>query len=121
MVREDLRPSKILTREAFLNAIATISVIGGSSNAHPHLAAMAPHARPELEPEIWEQHGYALPLLVNMQPAGAYLGERFHRAGGVPAAMWELLEAGKLHGDCLTCTGNTLAENLSGRESGDPE
>jgi dihydroxyacid dehydratase/phosphogluconate dehydratase len=121
MVNEDLRPSTILTREAFLNAIATISVIGGSSNAHPHLVAMARHAGLELEPEVWEQHGYDLPLLVNMQPAGEYLGERFHRAGGVPAAMWELLEAGKLHGECLTCTGRTLAENLAGSESGDRE
>ena len=121
MVREDLRPSRLLTREAFLNAVATISVIGGSSNAQPHLVAMARHAGIELEPEVWETHGYELPLLVNMQPAGAYLGERFHRAGGVPAAMWELLEAGKLHGDCLTCTGKTLAENLAGCESHDRE
>jgi xylonate dehydratase len=121
MVHEDLRPSKLLTREAFLNAVATISVIGGSSNAQPHLIAMARHAGIDLEPDIWETHGYDLPLLVNMQPAGAYLGERFHRAGGVPAAMWELLQAGKLYGDCLTCTGKSLAENLAGRESHDRE
>ena len=121
MVHEDLRPSKLLTREAFLNAVATISVIGGSSNAQPHLMAMAKHAGVELELDVWETHGYDLPLLVNMQPAGRYLGERFHRAGGVPAAMWELLRAGKLHGECLTCTGRTLAENLEGRESEDRE
>ena len=121
MVHEDLRPSRLLTREAFLNAVATISVIGGSSNAQPHLMAMARHAGVELEPEVWETHGYELPLLVNMQPAGQYLGERFHRAGGVPAARWELLEAGRLHGDCLTCTGATIAENLAGRESRDRE
>ena len=121
MVHEDLRPSKLLTREAFLNAVATISVIGGSSNAQPHLVAMARHAGIELEPEVWETHGYDLPLLVNMQPAGLYLGERFHRAGGVPAALWELLQAGKLHGECLTCTGRTLAENLAGAESSDRE
>jgi xylonate dehydratase len=121
MVHEDLRPSRLLTREAFLNAVATISVIGGSSNAQPHLVAMARHAGIELEPEVWETHGYDLPLLVNMQPAGVYLGERFHRAGGVPAAMWELLQAGKLHGDCLTCTGKTLTENLAGCESHDRE
>jgi dihydroxy-acid dehydratase len=121
MVNEELRPSTILTREAFLNAVATISVIGGSSNAQPHLMAMARHAGVELGPEVWETHGYDLPLLVNMQPAGQYLGERFHRAGGVPAAMWELLEAGKLHGECLTCTGRTLAENLAGRASADRE
>jgi len=121
MVHEDLRPSRILTREAFLNAIATVTVIGGSSNAQPHIMAMARHAGIELEPEVWQTHGYDLPLLVNMQPAGQYLGERFHRAGGVPAAMWELLQAGKLEGQCLTCTGRTLAENIAGRESGDRE
>lgn len=121
MVHEDLRPSRILTREAFLNAIATVSVCGGSSNAQPHIVAMARHAGIDLEPEIWTEHGYDLPLLVNMQPAGEYLGERFHRAGGVPAAMWELLSAGKLIGDCLTVTGRTMAENLAGRESRDRE
>jgi dihydroxyacid dehydratase/phosphogluconate dehydratase len=121
MVHEDLRPSRILTREAFLNAVATVTVIGGSSNAQPHIMAMARHAGIELEPEVWQTHGYDLPLLVNMQPAGDYLGERFHRAGGVPAAMWELLQAGKLEAHCLTCTGRTLAENLEGRESGDRE
>ena len=121
MVHEDLRPSRILTREAFLNAIATVSVCGGSSNAQPHIVAMARHAGVELEPDVWTDHGYDLPLLVNMQPAGEYLGERFHRAGGVPAAMWELLNAGKLVGDCLTVTGRTIAENLAGRESGDRE
>lgn len=121
MVHEDLRPSRILTREAFLNAIATVSVCGGSSNAQPHIVAMARHAGIELEPEVWTEHGYDLPLLVNMQPAGQYLGERFHRAGGVPAAMWELLNAGKLNGDCLTVTGRSIADNLAGRESPDRE
>ena len=121
MVGEDLKPSDILTREAFLNAIATVSVIGGSSNAQPHIQAMAAHAGVPLDGSIWQEHGYDLPLLVNMQPAGAYLGERFHRAGGVPAAMWELLQAGRLHGDVLTCTGRTMAENLEGRESRDRE
>ncbi len=121
MVHEDLRPSHILTREAFLNAIATVSVCGGSSNAQPHIVAMARHAGIELEPEIWTDHGYDLPLLVNMQPAGKYLGERFHRAGGVPAAMWELLNAGKLFGDCPTVTGRSIADNLAGHESPDRE
>ena len=121
MVREDLRPSRILTREAFLNAIATVSVCGGSSNAQPHIVAMARHAGVELEPEVWQQHGYDLPLLVNMQPAGAYLGERFHRAGGVPAAMWELLDAGRLHDAPLTCTGRSMADNLQDRQSPDRE
>ncbi|RIV86728.1 IlvD/Edd family dehydratase [Aurantiacibacter zhengii] len=121
MVREDLKPSDILTREAFLNAIATVSILGGSSNAQPHIQAMAAHAGVNLPPSIWQEHGYDLPLLVNMQPAGEYLGERFHRAGGVPAAMWELLNKGELHGDCVTCTGSTMAENLEGRESRDRE
>ncbi len=121
MVHEDLRPSRILTRQSFENAVAAVSVIGGSSNAQPHIQAMAAHAGVELPLSVWQDHGYDLPLLVNMQPAGQYLGERFHRAGGVPAALWELLEAGKLHGECLTCTGRTLAENLAGRESGDRE
>jgi xylonate dehydratase len=121
MVHEDLKPSDILTRQAFLNAIATVSIIGGSSNAQPHIQAMAAHAGVPLEPSVWQSHGYDLPLLVNMQPAGAYLGERFHRAGGVPSAMWELLQAGKLAPDVLTCTGATMAENLSARESRDRE
>jgi dihydroxy-acid dehydratase len=74
-----------------------------------------------LAPEDWTTHGYDLPLLLNMQPAGKYLGERFHRAGGVPALLWELLEADKLHGGCATVTGRTLAENIAGRESPDRE
>ena len=121
MVREDLKPSDILTREAFLNAVAAVSVLGGSSNAQPHIQAMAAHAGVPLEASVWQDHGYDLPLLLNMQPAGQYLGERFHRAGGVPAVLWELLEAGKLYGDVLTCTGRTMAENLAGRETKDRE
>ena len=121
MVHKDIKPSDILTRQAFKNAIAVTSVIGGSSNAQPHIVAMARHAGVELEPEIWQEHGYDLPLLVNMQPAGSYLGERFHRAGGVPAAMWELLDAGILDGEVATCTGKTMAENLAGHESRDRE
>ena len=121
MVHEDTKPSDILTREAFLNAIATVSAIGGSSNAQPHIQAMAAHAGVSLETSVWQDHGYDLPLLVNMQPAGAYLGERFHRAGGVPAAMWELLRANVLHGEAATCTGHTIAENLEGRETKDRE
>ncbi len=121
MVHEDMRPSHILTRAAFENAIAVVSVCGGSSNAQPHIQAMAAHAGIELPTSVWQDHGYDLPLLLNMQPAGEYLGERFHRAGGVPAVMWELLQAGKLHGDCATCTGQTMAQNLAGRESGDRE
>jgi xylonate dehydratase len=121
MVHEDMRPSTILTRAAFENAIAVVSACGGSSNAQPHIQAMAAHAGVELPCGVWQDHGYDLPLLVNMQPAGKYLGERFHRAGGVPAVMWELLQAGRLHADCLTCTGQVMADNLAGRESHDRE
>ena len=121
MAYEDLRPSKVLTRAAFLNAIKVISAIGGSSNAQPHIVAMARHAGVEIAPQDWMDHGYDLPLLVNMQPAGKYLGERFHRAGGVPAVMWELLAAGKLDGTCATVTGRAMAQNLEGREASDRE
>jgi dihydroxy-acid dehydratase len=117
---EDLRPSKILTREAFLNAIVAVTAIGGSTNAQPHIMAMARHAGADLEPTDWSS-GYDVPLLVNMQPAGEYLGERFHRAGGVPAVLGELLRAGRLEGEVLTVTGRTLAENAAGRESVDHE
>jgi xylonate dehydratase len=120
MAYEDLRPSKILTREAFLNAIVAVTAIGGSTNAQPHLMAMARHAGVDLEPADWA-HGYEVPLLVNMQPAGAYLGERFHRAGGVPAVLGELLRAGRLDGGTLTVMGRTLAENVEGCESTDRE
>ncbi len=121
MAYEDLRPSRILTRESFLNAIRAISAIGGSSNAQPHIMAMARHAGVEIQPSDWLEHGYELPLLVDVQPAGRFLGERFHRAGGVPAVLCELLEAGVLDGECLTVTGKTLAVNLQGREARDRE
>jgi dihydroxyacid dehydratase/phosphogluconate dehydratase len=121
MAYEALVPSRILTRASFLNAIRVVSAIGGSSNAQPHIMAMAAHAGVELHASDWTTSGYDLPMLVNMQPAGKYLGERFHRAGGVPAVMWELAEAGKLDLDCLTISGQTLGENLIGRESRDRE
>jgi dihydroxy-acid dehydratase len=121
MAHEDLRPSKILTRDSFLNALATVTCIGGSSNAQVHIMAMARHAGVELSPRDWTDHAYDLPLLVNMQPAGKYLGERFFRAGGVPAVMWELQQKGKLKTDCVTVTGRTLGENLAGREASDRE
>ena len=121
MAYEDLKPSKILDRAAFINAIKVVSAIGGSSNAQPHIVAMARHAGVEVTHDDWMVHGYDLPLLVNCQPAGKYLGERFHRAGGVPAVMWELMQAGKLDGGCLTVTGRTLAENLQGRAPSDRE
>ncbi len=121
MAHEDLRPSRVLTRESFLNALAVVSCAGGSSNAQVHIQAMARHAGVELHPRDWTDHAYDLPLLVNMQPAGKYLGERFFRAGGVPAVMWELLQAGRLHGGCASVTGRSIAENLQGRESKDRE
>ncbi|MCC2957396.1 dihydroxy-acid dehydratase family protein [Massilia sp. IC2-477] len=121
MARQDLRPSTILTREAFLDAIVVNAAIGGSSNAQPHIVAMARHAGVEITPSDWMEFGYDVPLLLNMQPAGKYLGERFHRAGGVPAIMWELEQQGLLRSKRPTVTGRTMAENLAGKESADRE
>jgi dihydroxy-acid dehydratase len=112
MVLEDLRPSKIMTRKAFENAIVAASALGASTNCPPHVNAIARHIGVELSVDDWDRIGYEIPLLVNLMPAGKYLGEGFHRAGGVPAVMNELLKAGKLHGDALTCTGKTMAENV---------
>ena len=119
MAYEDLRPSRILTRESFLNAIRAVSALGGSSNAQPHIVAMARHAGVELHESDWMAFGYDIPLLVDVQPAGRFLGERFHRAGGVPAVLWELLQAGKLDAGCLTVTGKPLGDGL--REASDRE
>ncbi|WP_268794957.1 MULTISPECIES: IlvD/Edd family dehydratase [unclassified Sphingomonas] len=121
MAYDDLRPSKILTRQSFLNAIALITAIGGSSNAHPHLHAMARHADIELHPSDWMEFGYDLPLLVDVQPAGRFLGERFHRAGGVPAVLSELIAVGKVDGNVATVTGRTLGENVANRVATDRE
>jgi dihydroxy-acid dehydratase len=115
MVWEDLRPSKIMTREAFENVIAVNSAIGGSTNAPIHLNAIARHIGVELDTNDWEKVGYEIPLLVNLQPAGEYLGEEFHRAGGVPAVVNELLKAGKIRKSALTVNGKTLAENCENR------
>ncbi|HIG13506.1 MAG TPA: dihydroxy-acid dehydratase [Gammaproteobacteria bacterium] len=113
MVEEDLTPSRILTRKAFENAIRVNSAIGGSTNAPIHINAIASHIGVALDIGEWETIGLDIPLLVNLQPAGEYLGEAYHLAGGVPAVMHELLRAGKLHGDALTCDGTTIAENCS--------
>jgi dihydroxy-acid dehydratase len=121
MANEDIRPSTILTRDAFLDAIVVNAAIGGSSNAQPHIMAMARHAGVEITPDDWMRYGYDVPLLLNMQPAGKYLGERFHRAGGVPAVMWELQQAGLLRAGRPTVTGRSMASNLEGRESQDRE
>ncbi len=119
MVLEDLRPSAILTRAAFENAIVVNAAIGGSTNAPPHLQAIARHAGVELTVKDWETVGFAVPLLVNMQPAGEYLGEGFFRAGGVPAVMGELRKAGLIQDGAMTATGKTMAENLKGWASRD--
>ncbi|MET0218990.1 MAG: IlvD/Edd family dehydratase [Burkholderiales bacterium] len=111
MVEEDLKPSKVMTRKAFENAIVVASAIGASSNGPPHLIAIARHMGVPLDLDDWQTIGHDIPLLVNCQPAGEYLGEDFHRVGGIPVVVAELLRAGKLHGDVLTVTGRTVAEN----------
>ncbi len=116
MVWEDLKPSDILTREAFENAIAVNSAIGGSTNAPIHLNAIARHIGVELDNDDWQRVGHDVPLLVNLQPAGAYLGEEFHRAGGVPAVVNELMNAGKIRDGAMTVNGNTLVDNCRGCE-----
>ncbi|RZT09808.1 dihydroxy-acid dehydratase [Duganella sp. CF402] len=121
MAKQDLRPSQILNREAFLDAIVVNAAIGGSTNAQQHIVAMARHAGVELKSTDWMEYGHKVPLLLNMQPSGKFLGERFHRAGGVPAVMWELEQQGKLRSDRLTVTGKTMKENLVGRETNDRE
>ena len=113
MVKEDLTPSKILTRKAFENSIVLNSAIGGSTNAPIHINAIARHVGVELEIEDWEKVGLEIPMLVNLQPGGKYLGEDFHRAGGVPAVMNALLKAGKLHDSAITVNGKTVAENYA--------
>jgi len=112
IVHEDLKPSDILTRKAFENAIIANSAIGGSTNAPIHINAIARHVGVKLSVEDWEKVGYDIPLLVNMQPAGTYLGEEYYRAGGLPAVMRELLNAGKGHADALTVNGKTMGENV---------
>ena len=112
MVEEDLTPSKILTREAFENAIVTNSAIGGSTNAPIHLNAIARHIDVELNIKDWQSIGHDVPLLVNMQPAGEYLGEAYYQAGGVPAVMHELLKANRLHAGAVTANGKSIGENV---------
>jgi dihydroxy-acid dehydratase len=118
MVRENLKPSDILTREAFENAIVVNSAIGGSTNAPIHLNAIARHIGVELSTDDWEKHGYKVPLLVNLQPAGEYLGEDFYRAGGVPAVVAELVAKDKIK-PAMTANGRTLKENCEGRFTSD--
>jgi dihydroxy-acid dehydratase len=112
IVHEELRPTEILTRAAFENAIVACSAIGGSTNAPIHINAIARHVGVRLSIEDWETIGYDVPLLVDMQPAGKYLGEEYYRAGGLPAVMRELLKAGRIHGEAKTINGKTIAENV---------
>jgi len=113
MVAEDLRPARIVTRAALLNAIRVNTALGGSTNCPPHIIAVARHAGIDLDLQDWETFGHALPLLVDLQPAGAHLGEDFHRAGGLPTVMAELLRHGLLDGAPLTVSGKTVAENVA--------
>ncbi len=111
MVREDLKPSQILTKDAFHNAIKVNSAIGGSTNAPIHLAAIARHIGVDLPIEDWQEQGHKVPLLVNLQPAGEYLGEDYYRAGGVPAVVRELMGAGLIAEDALTVNGKSIGDN----------
>lgn len=111
MVREDLKPSDILTKEAFHNAIVVNSAIGGSTNAPIHLTALARHAHVDVPLQDWQAEGLHVPLLVNLQPAGAYLGEDYFHAGGVPAVVSELMKHGLIREDALTVTGKTIGDN----------
>ncbi len=119
LVRQDITPSKIMTREAFENVIVANSAIGGSTNAPIHVNAIARHIGVPLAIDEWQRLGHRIPLLVNMQPAGEHLGEGYFRAGGLPAVMGELLGAGKLHADAITVNGRTIGENYSGVRSAD--
>ena len=119
IVEQDLKPSDILTRKAFENAIVANSAIGGSTNAPIHINAIARHIGVKLSIEDWEKVGYDVPLLVNMQPAGHYLGEEYYRAGGLPAVMRELLKAKRIHADALTINGKTMGENVRRAHSKD--
>jgi dihydroxy-acid dehydratase len=112
IVHEDLRPSDILTRKAFENTIVANSAIGGSTNAPIHINAIARHIGVKLTIQDWEKYGYDVPLLVNMMPAGEYLGEEYFRAGGLPAVMNEMMKAGRIHADALTINGKTMGENV---------
>jgi dihydroxy-acid dehydratase len=114
MIKSDRKPSDILKREAFINAIRVNSALGGSTNSPLHLIALARHSGVELSIDDWQAYGYDVPLLVNLQPAGEYLGEDFYRAGGVPAVVSQLMKNGLIHENSLTANGRTLGDNCRG-------
>jgi dihydroxy-acid dehydratase len=114
MVKADRKPSDIMTRESFINAIRVNSAIGGSTNAPIHLQAIARHLGVELSIDDWQEYGLDIPLLVNLQPAGEYLGEDYYRAGGVPAVVNQLMSQGLIHEEALTANGKTIGENCRG-------
>src|SRR5690606_31764747 len=121
MVEEDLRPSAVMTKQAFENAIVLCSALGASTNAPPHLNAVARHMGVDLTMEDWQRVGFDVPLIVDCQPTGRFLGERFHRAGGVPAVMAELIQGGLIHEEALTVTGRSIGEEMRGRFTEDRE
>ena len=121
MVWEDLKPSDIITREAIENSIVVNSAIGGSTNATIHINAIARHAGVPLDITEWETIGHKIPLLVNMQPAGKYLGEEFHRAGGVPAVIAQLMTKGHIRENAITANGKPIGDNNRGRKIGDTD
>ncbi|HWW30431.1 MAG TPA: IlvD/Edd family dehydratase [Steroidobacteraceae bacterium] len=121
MVKEDLKPANIMTRESFLNAIVVNSAIGGSTNAPIHIAAIARHAGVAVSLADWQEHGHRIPLLVNLQPAGEYLGEDYHHAGGVPAVVNELMKQHLIHENAMTANGRTIGENCRGCEIQDAD
>src|SRR5262245_58450919 len=121
MVWEDLKPSDILTRKAFENAIVAASALGASTNCPPHVNAIARHIGVKLENTDWDRIGYDIPLLVHCMPAGKYLGDAFHSAGGVPTVMRELLAKGKIHGAAMTVSGKAVAEELQDPKPADGE
>ncbi len=116
MVRQDVKPSDILTRDAFHNAIVVNSAIGGSTNAPIHINAIAKHIGVELNVDDWQTEGHEIPLLVNLQPAGEYLGEDFHRAGGVPAVVAQLMTKGLIREDAMTVNGKSIGDNCRDQE-----
>ena len=121
MVQENLRPSDIMTRPAFENAVMAAAALGASSNCPIHMIAIARHMGVAHDLDDWQRLGPEIPLLVDLQPAGRFLGEAFHRAGGVPAVLKELLGAGRLRAEAMTVTGRTVGENLAGVPDGDRE